>query len=192
MSWLSYSQLQSMGFASIGEDVLISDKASFYNCAKISFGNHVRIDDFCVISAGEGGVSIGNYVHISVYAGLIGAAKIEVSDFCNVSSRVMIYSSNDDYSGTAMTGPMLPKEFTAVHKESVFIGKHVVIGSGSIILPGVRIEQGAVIGALSLVKESCDSFGMYAGTPAKFIKKRQDNVLQLEECFYQSVANNVS
>jgi galactoside O-acetyltransferase len=188
MAWLSNSQLRSMGFASIGEQVLISDKASFHNCSKITLGNHVRIDDFCVISAGMSGICIGNYVHIAVYAGLIGAEKIELSDFSGVSSRVMIYSSNDDYSGAAMTGPMIPEDYTSVYKAPVYLGKHVVIGSGSVVLPGVYLEQGAVVGALSLVKDSCKAFGMYVGVPAKWVKKRQDNLLQLEERFYQSLA----
>ena len=75
MGMLTREHVEQMGFASIGENVLISDRASFYNPSKISLGSNVRIDDFCVFSAGLGGISIGNYIHIAVYSLLIGAGK---------------------------------------------------------------------------------------------------------------------
>lgn len=183
MSYLSRSTLETMGFSVIGDNVLISDKASFYNCANISIGSNVRIDDFCVLSGGEGGIVIGNYIHISVYSLLIGAGKITLSDFSGLSSRVSIYSSNDDYSGATMTNPMLPKEYTGVTHADVFLGKHVIVGSGSIILPGVTLEEGAAVGAMSLVQKNCLAFGVYFGSPAKIIKKRKRDLLKLEQAF---------
>lgn len=183
MARLSRSDIEKMGFAFVGENVLISDRASFHNCANISLGNDVRIDDFCVLSAGAGGIEIGNYVHVAVYSSLIGRGKITLSDFCNISSRVSIYSSSDDYSGAAMTNPMVPEIFTNVLHAEVRLGKHVVVGSGSVVLPGVVIEVGAAIGALSLVRENCRTFGIYAGTPAKFVKERKRDLLELEKQF---------
>lgn len=181
MAFLSGKQIEEMGFASVGENVLISDKASFYNCQNITIGTNVRIDDFCVLSAGVGGIDIGCYTHIAVYSSFIGAGKIQLQDFCNVSSKVSIYSSNDDYSGTWMTNPMIPKEYTNVDHADVIIGRHVIIGSGSVVLPGVILGDGVAIGALSLVNKSCDSFGIYSGIPAKRVKDRKRDLLALEE-----------
>ncbi|MCE9680634.1 acyltransferase, partial [Shewanella sp. AS1] len=62
MAQLAREVIDSMGFATVGENVLISDRASFYNCPGISLGSNVRIDDFCVVSAGAGGIYIGNHV----------------------------------------------------------------------------------------------------------------------------------
>ena len=56
MTFLSEENLNSMGFKSLGKNVKISEKASFYNCNEIVIGDNSRIDDFCVIS---GNVSIG-------------------------------------------------------------------------------------------------------------------------------------
>lgn len=106
---------------------MISDKASIYGASRIKIGSNVRIDDFCVLSAGEGGIDIGNYVHIAVFALLIGAGKITVSDFAGVSSRVSIYSSNDDYTGKFLTNPMVPAEYTNVTHADVTLAKHVII-----------------------------------------------------------------
>lgn len=151
----------------------------------IAIGNHVRIDDFCVISAGEGGVEIGDFVHIAVFSSLIGAGKILLSDFSNLSSRVSIYSSSDDFTGEYMTNPTVPGRYTGATHAPVTIGRHVVIGSGTVVLPGVAIGEGAAIGALSLVKEDCEPFTVYAGTPVRPLKKRKTRLLELEQQFLQ-------
>jgi galactoside O-acetyltransferase len=181
MAMLSRDFIEQMGFASVGNNVQLSDRASFYNTANISLGNNVRIDDFCVLSAGAGGINIGNYIHIAVFSLLIGAGKIVLSDFCNISSRVSIYSSNDDYTGRTMTNPTLPSQYTGVTHADVFLGKHVIVGCGSVILPGITLEDGVAIGALSLVTKDCGSFGIYAGNPARRIKERQQGLLELEK-----------
>lgn len=180
MAFLTEQQLIDIGFASIGENVLISDKASFYGADKIKIGDHVRIDDFCVLSAGEGGIEIGSYIHIAVYTSIIGVGKVTLNDFCNISSRVSIYSSNDDYSGEYMSNPMVPKEYTNVTHAPVFIGKHVIIGSGSVVLPGVVMEDGVAIGALSVVRRNCLKDSIYSGNPLIMIKKRSKKLYELE------------
>lgn len=181
MGILSHEQIEQMGFAKVGINSRLSDKASYYNCANIKIGDNVRIDDFCVLSAGNKGITIGNHVHIAVYSSLIGAGKISLHDFSNISSRVAIYSSNDDYSGSSMTNPTIPAEFTHVHHADVVIGRHVIIGSGTIVLPGVTLEEGVAVGALSLVTKSCSAFGIYSGVPARKIKERKRDLLALEK-----------
>lgn len=187
MAFLTEEQIKAMGFLSVGKNCLLSDKASYYNCNNIKIGNNVRIDDFCVLSAGIGGIEIGSYIHIAVYSSLIGAGKIVLKDFCNISSKVAIYSSNDDYSGQFMTNPTVPSQYTNVTSSDVVIGKHVIVGSGSVILPGVTLERGVAIGALSLVNKNCTEFSVYMGTPAKKIKERKRDLLELEKQFLNSI-----
>ena len=177
---LTEDQLNEIGFASVGYGVQISEYARFYGASRIHIGNHVRIDDFCVLSAGTGGIEIGNFIHIAVFSSIIGQEKVKLDDYSGLSSRVSIYSSNDDYSGSAMTNPTIPKQFTNVRHAPVHIGKHVIIGSGSIVLPGVTIMDGAAIGALSLVKKNCESFGVYTGNPAKKIMELKRDLLRIE------------
>lgn len=185
MTMLSRDAIEKMGFASVGENVQISDRASFYGTARIALGDNVRIDDFCVFSAGASGISIGSYVHVAVYSSLIGAGKITLSDFCNISSRVSIYSSNDDYSGATMTNPTVPSEYTGVTHADVVLGKHVIVGSGSVILPGVTLEEGVAVGALSLITKNCAAFGIYAGNPARKISERKRDLLEMEVRFWR-------
>ncbi|PUE09132.1 galactoside O-acetyltransferase [Limnohabitans sp. T6-5] len=186
MAMLNREQIDSMGFAYVGEGAQISDRASFYGLSRISIGDHSRIDDFCVLSAGAGGIVIGRHVHVAVYSSLIGAGRIELDDFCNLSSRVSIYSSSDDYSGHSMTNPTVPEQFTGVEHADVVLGRHVIVGSGSVILPGVNLYEGVAIGALSLVRSSCEAFGLYAGHPLKRLKSRSRDLLVKESAFLAS------
>lgn len=180
MAFLSREALLTMGFKSLGENVQISDKASIYNAEKIDLCSHIRIDDFCILSAGEAGISIGNYVHIGCYSSLIGAGRIEMQDFSGLSMRVSILSANDDYSGMHLIGPTIPQEFRAVTVSDVIIGRQVVVGTGSVVLPGANIITGTAIGAMSLVSQPITKPGIYAGVPVKKLKERSDRIFELE------------
>ncbi len=180
-SFYSSEELRDLGFGFVGRDVKLSRKASFYNSSRISIGDFTRIDDFCVLSAGEQGITLGRNIHIAVYTSLIGQGEILIGDFANLSSRVAVYSSNDDYSGEFMTNPTLDKQYTNISSDPVTIGNHVIIGSGSIILPGVVLHEGSCIGALSLVNKDCEAFKVYAGVPVRYIKDRSRNLLDVAE-----------
>jgi galactoside O-acetyltransferase len=178
----SKDDLDKIGFKSIGTNVLISNKASIYNAQEISIGNNVRIDDYCVISAGKN-IVIGNNVHIACYSSLIGKSEIFMDDFSGLSSRVSIYSSSDDYSGEFLTNPTVDPEFTGIISKPVYLGKHVIIGAGSVILPGVTLQNGVAVGSLSLVTKSFGEYKIIGGSPAKFIKERKRKIEELE-CLY--------
>jgi dTDP-4-amino-4,6-dideoxy-D-glucose acyltransferase len=178
-----------MGFASIGRDVKVSDRASFYGVSRIHLGDNVRIDDFCVLSAGEGGIYLGRNIHVAVYSCMIGAGRITLGDFANISSRVSIYSSSDDYSGTSMTNPTVPEQYKQVDHSEVRIGRHVVIGSGSVVLPGAILEDGVAVGALSMMRGHSPAFGIYAGVPARRIRERSREVLEMERRFLRELAS---
>jgi galactoside O-acetyltransferase len=180
MAFLSREALRRLGFAAIGSDVSVSDCASFHGAARIALGSHVRIDDFAILSAGAEGIRIGSYVHIACYCSMIGKGLIEVGNLSTLSSRVAVYSSNDDYTGAGLTNPMLPMEYRRVTEAPVRIGQHVVVGSGSVILPGVTIGEGAAVGALTLVNRSLDPFTIYAGIPARRLRDRSKAFLELE------------
>ena len=180
-SFLSEDELSRVGFKRLGDGVQISRKASFYNPATIEIGDCSRIDDFCVLSGGKGGISIGRHVHIGVSSTCIGNANICIKDFANISSRVSIYSSNDDYSGEWMTNPTLPCRLTNVTSLPVIIQEHVIVGCGSVILPGVVMYKGSGAGALSLIKDNCESSALYAGRPAKKISERSSGLFGLAE-----------
>jgi galactoside O-acetyltransferase len=97
-----------------------------------------------------------------------------------LSQRVSIYSATDDYTGTALTNPTVPREYLNVRTAPVHLGRHVIVGSGSVILPGVWIGEGAAVGALSLVHRDLPEWGIYAGTPARRLRDRSKAMLAAE------------
>lgn len=187
--FLSKDELQKIGFKSIGDNVLISDKCSIYSPQNIEIGNNVRIDDFCILSAGSGGIVIGNNIHIACYVSMIGSGKITLEDFSQVSSRVVILSSSDDFSGDYLVGPCIQSEFTNVKSAPVKLMKHSVIGTGSTILPNVIIHTGAAVGAMSLVKDDVGEFDIVVGIPAKKVKDRKRKILEIELEFLEKNRN---
>lgn len=179
MAFLSKEALDQIGFKSLGSNVKISDKVSIYNASNIDIGSHVRIDDFCILSAGSEGIQIGNYVHIACYVSLIGKCEIVVEDFVGISSRTAVYSSSDDYSGEVLVGPTIPEEFKNVDHRPVTFKKYSLIGASCVILPGVTVGEGTAVGALSLLSKNLDDWGIYIGSPPKFIKPRKRNLTHL-------------
>ena len=175
-----------MGFASMGRDVLISRHARLFNVSKISVGDHSRIDDFCVLSGGAG-ISIGRYVHLGNASLLYGGTGIEMEDFTCLSSRCAIYSVSDDPSGESMTNPTVPEKYRGgLIAKPVILRKHSAVGTGSTILPGVELEEGAGVCAHSLVTKSCKAWTIYFGSPAKPIKKRSRKCEELAQELLQS------
>ena len=159
----------------------ISRKASIYGAQNISLGDHVRIDDFCILS---GRIEIGSYVHVAAYTALYGGSDgIFIEDFANLSSRICVYSVSDDYSGQTMTNPMVPDEYKAVESAPVHIRRHVIVGSTSVILPGVDLKEGSAFGSFSFINRDPEPWSMNAGIPARKIKERSRNLLELEKQF---------
>ena len=176
-SFYNREELLALGFKGVGEDVLVSRKASMYGVGNMTLGNHVRIDDFCVLS---GKLTIGSYVHIAAGSMLFGgSAGIILDDYAGLSSRCVVYAASDDYSGKHMTNPTVPKQYLGVKESAVLVGKHCIIGSGSTILPGVTVGEGCAVGAMSLLTKNADVWGIYAGTPAKRIGNRSMELLWL-------------
>src|SRR5207253_5776672 len=89
-----------------------------------------------------------------------------IDDYCTVSVRCSIFTSNDDYSGETMANPTVPEELRGVESAPVRLRSHSIVGAGSVILPGVTIGPSAAVGALSLVKDDVPERAIVAGTPA--------------------------
>lgn len=176
VSFYSEKELTTLGLKNYGTNVLISKKASFYGIENISIGNNVRIDDFCILS---GNIILGNYIHISAYTGIwAGDSLVSMGDYSGVSSHCSIYAISDDYSGNYLCNAMCPPQTRNVMAQPIKISKYVQIAAGSTILPGVTINDGAVVGAMSLVKEDLREWNIYAGIPCRLIKDRSKDCIR--------------
>lgn len=187
-NFYTQKELRDIGFKSIGEDVLISSKCSIFRPENMVIGNHVRIDDFCLLS---GHITLGNYVHIAAYSAFFGGqSAITMDDFSGLAYRCTVVASTDDYSGNHLTNPEVDFEYRKITRAPVHIGKHVVIGTGSVVLPGVDLGEGCSFGAMSLVTKNTEPWGIYVGAPCKRIKERSRKMLELEQIFLEKEQHN--
>lgn len=184
MSFLSEEELQLLGCKSLGTDVRISRYARLYNASKMTIGSHVRIDDFCILSAGEASFILEDHIHISAGVKIYAQYGFHMKSFANISVDSRVFTQSDDFSGEAMIGPMVPITHRKVYGAPLIIEKHVVIGAGSTILPCCTIGEGSAFGAHSLLKGTYEPWCIYAGSPAHYIKERSRHVLELENKVY--------
>lgn len=129
-------------FMKLGSKSVIYYKCEFRAPWLIKIGNNSIIGDQCIID-GRTGVTIGDNV--------------------NFSTGVWIWSLQHDY--RSETFGMSPKR-------GVVIGDYAWIGPRTIILPGVRIGEGAVIAAGSVVTKDVQPYKLMGGVPARIIGER--------------------
>lgn len=175
-SFYTEQELKELGIQKIGKEVYISKKASIYSPDMIQIGDHVRIDDFCILS---GKIILGNYVHISAYSALYGKYGIEIDDFSGCSPRCTLLSATDDFSGEYMINPMVPSEYTNVTGGAIKLKRFTQIGASSVVMPDCIIEEGAVTGAMTFVNKSLGEWSIYAGIPCRKIKDRKKDLMEL-------------
>ena len=82
-----------------------------------------------------------------------------------------------------MTNPTVPDDYTNVREAKVTIGRHVIVGTGTTILPGVHIGDGVAVGAMSLVNTDLEPWKMYWGIPVKCMRNRSRKLLDVEKRF---------
>ena len=187
MAYFTKEQLKELGFKKVGKNVKISDKASVYNCDQIEIGDNSRIDDFCVVS---GKIKIGINVHITPMCLVAGGDEgIIFEDFTTLAYGAKVFTQSDDYSGETLTNSSIPKKYKNEYKKEVLIKKFSIVGSGSVIMPGVILEIGTSVGAMSLVLYSTEPWGIYVGTPVKRFKNRKKDLLELEKKYLEEKEN---
>ena len=137
----------------IGDNVFIGNNTVIRSNVKI--GNNTVIGHLVMI---ESDTVIGNYVTIQSQCHITKFATIEDSVFFG--PMAMLINTNKISHGRGYK----PK----------LVGPHIGfgcrIGAGSVIMPGVKLEEQVLVGANSTVTSDCYSFGVYIGSPARRIK----------------------
>lgn len=174
-------ELRRFGFRSVGNNVRVAKNCTIIGLENITIGDNVRIDGRSSLACAAGSLTIGSYIHIGSGCYLACSGGIELQDFSGLSQNVSIYSTSDDYSGSSLTNPTIPLEYLNPITKKVSILRHVIVGSGSVILPGITLGEGSAVGALSLVNRDLDAWSIYSGTPARRLKSRKKELLKFEK-----------
>lgn len=108
-------------------------------------------------------IRIGEGTIIGDHATLDGRAPLIIGNHVDIASEVAIYNSEHDIHSEDMKPIEAPVE----------IGDYVFIGPRAIILPGVKIGNGAVVAAGAVVTKNVPEKTIVGGVPAQEIGKRQ-------------------
>jgi len=174
-----------LGLHQHGRNVRIYSGAKIIGAEFITLGDNVIIDDFVMIYATAPTV-IGSHVHIASFCSLVGGGELRIGDFCALSSGVRVLTGSDDFLGGGLTNSTIPAPFRHVSRSYVHVGRHAMIGTNTVLLPGTRIGEGTVVGAGSLVNRDLAPWGIYVGSPARRIRERPSEQILAQEAALQA------
>jgi chloramphenicol O-acetyltransferase type B len=119
-------------------------------------------------------VTVGDHVYIGRHSHLAG--RISIGDYCLIASYVSFVGGDHpvDVLGYPMCFAGGP------HLIETVVERDVWIGHGAIVLQGVRIGEGSVVAAGSVVTKSVDPYTIVAGNPARKIRDRFDPTQEYE------------
>jgi acetyltransferase-like isoleucine patch superfamily enzyme len=165
--------------AALGPQTIVGRTVRIRKPGRCRIGDHSIIDDFSYISCG---ITVGRFTHIGAQAVLIGGdAHITIGDFVNIAPGCRLVASSHDFSAGGLCGPTIPPEFaTPSVSADIRVDDHVLLGTGTVILPGVHLPTGVATGALTLITPATnlEPWTLYAGTPARPLKSRRaDDIL---------------
>lgn len=133
-------------------------------------GNPIGRPQRCVFFVDKGAeLKIGKNVGISSTA-LVSHIRIAIGDNVKIGGGVCIYDT-DFHALDTLDRIDLEKDREFKINKPVIIGDNVFIGAHSTILKGVTIGENSIIGACSVVTKDIPKNEIWAGNPAKFIKK---------------------
>lgn len=159
--------------SALGDNVLLDTGAIF---KEVIAEDHISVYGNTTISF----CSIGRYSYFAKNSSIINAT---IGRFCSVGFGVQIGTGRHpvNFMSTSpvfyslnrlFTGKPLTTEQHYIEYEDCIIGNDVWIGARSIILDGVKIGDGAIIGANSVVTKDVAPYSIVGGVPAKFIRYR--------------------
>jgi acetyltransferase-like isoleucine patch superfamily enzyme len=118
------------------------------------------------VTEGATGVRIGDGVLLGKGSGIVAHQSVEIGDDVFTGHHVYITDANHGYEDTEVS---IGRQFAA--SRPVSIGAGSWLGHGSIVLPGAQIGRHVVIGAGSVVTGAIPDFSVAVGNPARVVRR---------------------
>ena len=161
-------QFSLKNFKKIGENVIFESGVLVFHPENISIGSNVYIGHNTILKGYyKNEMIIGAHTWIGQACFLHSGGGIEIGRAVGIGPGVTIISSM--HIPEMASKPVMHSD---LDYKKVVLEDGCDIGVGSIILPGVRIGEGSIVGAGSVVTKNVEPFMVVAGTPAKFFRTR--------------------
>lgn len=169
--WLSYTFLEPAKNCIFWGKVYLKDPHRISLGSNNSFGDNLYLtawSQFCT-NPTSALIIIGNHCDFGAFNHITATNQIIIGDNCLTGKWVTI--SDNNHGTTSLKDLKLPPlKREVVSKGPVIIGNNVWIGDKTTILGGIRIGDGAVIAANSVVTKEVPAYSVVAGNPARIIK----------------------
>ena len=160
-------------FWKCGENVYVSENVEIKRPHLVWLESHIAIDSYFYCTTN---MFVGNYVHIAPMVSIIGGADASfvMGNFTTIAIGCRIICATDEYLGEGLVSPVIPNQYRdRVINLPVTLEEYSALASNVVVIPGVTLGEGAVVGANSYVNRDIPAWEIWAGSPAKFIRKRK-------------------
>jgi acetyltransferase-like isoleucine patch superfamily enzyme len=147
-----------------GTVIRFNSRLDVFPFKNFAIGSNSIIEDFATINNGVGDVIIGNNCGIGLSNVIIG--PVTLGNYVMLAQNIVISGLNHGYEDVT-----LPPRIQKVITKQIIINDDVWIGANCVVTAGVTIGKHAVIGAGSVVTRDIPEFCVAVGNPAKVIKK---------------------
>lgn len=140
--------------------------------ANVKYGADLRVGRGAIVY-GPHSLSIGN--HVSIGPHTIIQVDGHIGDFVLIGMGVQIVGRRDhavDEVGTPIAHSTWIGERDATDKDKIVIERDAWIGGASVVMSGIRIGEGAIVAAGSVVTRDLLPYTINGGNPAQLIRRR--------------------
>jgi len=141
-------------------------RAAVYRAFGMQLGSRVTIQPGCIVLGGPARITIGAGTAINRGVTLDGRFPLTIGANTSISFGTAILTLQHDLAAADFRAVGAPVE----------IGDRVFIGARALILPGVRIGDGAAVAAGAVVIRDVEPYSIVGGCPAKRIGSRPHNL----------------
>ena len=89
-----------------------------------------------------------------------------------ISTGCVLFSETDDFTSSSLIGSQHIESKRKIIKGEIILDEHSQLGTKSVVMPGITIQEGAVTGAFTYVNLNLNPWSVYVGSPAKYLKSR--------------------
>jgi acetyltransferase-like isoleucine patch superfamily enzyme len=155
-------------FRRLGENIVFEKGVLVFHPENIEIGDNVYIGHYTILKGYYKNLMvIGDHTWIGQQCFFHSAGGLRIGKAVGIGPKVTILTSQHQ-----ALDRDVPVYFSPIEFAEVVLEDGCDIGAGAILLPGVRVGEGAIVGAGAVVTHNIPPYEIWAGVPARKIRER--------------------